>query len=275
MARVIALSSMVARGHVGLAAIVPALQRLGHDVVALPTVVLSNHLGHAQAAGMTVPVETLFKMLEALDANGWLGQADGVLSGYLPSAAHVDLAVSLVERVRRHRSDARFFCDPVLGDDPKGLYVDRQTAEAVRDELLALANTATPNRFELAWLSDAPVPDISSAIGAARALPVPATLATSIPAAANEALANVIVTQDSAMQCVVPRRSGVPHGTGDLIAALFAGYCLKGASEEESLARATAAVACVVEASLGHDELELVATQEAWSRVQPLPVQVA
>jgi pyridoxine kinase len=272
MARVIALSARAARGHVGLSAIVPALQRLGHDVIALPTVMLSNHLGHAHSAGMPVPPETLFKMLDALDANGWLGDVDGVLTGYLPSAAHVHFAVSLVERVRGHRPDVRFFCDPVLGDDPKGLYVGRETAEAVRDELLALANTVTPNRFELAWLSDTPVHDVSSAIGAARVLPVPTILATSIPAA-NDELANVLIEQDNAMRCVVPRHADVAHGTGDLLTALFAGYRLKGVSEKESLARATAAVACVIEASAGRDELDLVGAQEAWSCVKPLVVE--
>lgn len=273
MAHIIALSSMVARGHVGLSAIVPALQRLGHEVIALPTVMLSNHLGHAHSAGMPVPPETLSAMLEALDANGWLGEVDGVLTGYLPSPAHVRFAVSLVERVRRHRPDARFFCDPVLGDDPKGLYVDGGTALALRDELLAHANIVTPNRFELAWLSGKAVPDISSAIGAARTLGMSAILATSIPFA-GDALANLLITRHCATQCVVPRRAAVPHGTGDFIAALFAGYCLTGGREEEHLARATAAVAGVIEASLGRDELEIVAAQEAWSRAEPFPVDV-
>jgi pyridoxine kinase len=273
MARVIALSSLVARGHVGLSAIVPVLQRLGHELIALPTVMLSNHLGHAHAAGMPVPAETLLKMCDALDANGWLGDVDGVLTGYLPSAAHVDFAVSLVERIRRQRDDARYFCDPVLGDDPKGLYVARDVAEAVRDELLAIANVATPNRFELAWLAGRPVQDVASAIGAARALPVASTLATSIPAA-SDSLANLLIGQDYAMQCVVPREAVVPHGTGDLFAALFVGYCLKGASDKESLARATAAVACVIEASAGRDELDLVAAQESWPKVQPLAVKM-
>jgi pyridoxine kinase len=273
MARIIALSSLVARGHVGLSAVAPALQRLGHDVIVLPTVLLSNHPGHARTAGMTVPAETLAAMLDALDANGWLGEVDGVLSGYLPSPAHVRFAASLVERVRRRRPDTRFFCDPVLGDDPKGLYVDGETALAVRDELLAHADVITPNRFELDWLSGKPVRDSSSATGAARALGVATTLATSIPTAGN-ALANLLVTAHGAMQCVVEQRTDVPHGTGDFIAALFAGFYLSGGRDEDLLARATAAVACVVEASLGRDELDLIGTQEAWSHAPPLPVDV-
>jgi pyridoxal/pyridoxine/pyridoxamine kinase len=75
------------------------------------------------------------------------------------------------------------------------------------------------------------------------------------------------------MRCVVPRHADVAHGTGDLFAALFAGYFLKCASEKESLARATTAVACVIEASVGRDELDIVGAQEAWSGAEPLVVE--
>ena len=48
MARVLVISSHVAFGSVGLAAMVPALHRLGIEVIVLPTVVLSNHPGHTR-----------------------------------------------------------------------------------------------------------------------------------------------------------------------------------------------------------------------------------
>ena len=51
MASVLALSSHVALGSVGLAAIVPALQSLGHEVWAVPTVVLSNRPGFGPLRG--------------------------------------------------------------------------------------------------------------------------------------------------------------------------------------------------------------------------------
>src|SRR5688572_27846842 len=66
MARVLALSSQVARGHVGLSAVVPALQRLGHEVWPLPTILLSNHPGHAHAAGLRVDPAALEEMVDAL-----------------------------------------------------------------------------------------------------------------------------------------------------------------------------------------------------------------
>ena len=42
--------------------------------------------------------------------------------------------------------------DPILGDAGR-LYVAPETAEAIRDELLPLATVATPNLFELQWLT--------------------------------------------------------------------------------------------------------------------------
>jgi pyridoxal/pyridoxine/pyridoxamine kinase len=79
---------------------VPVLNALGHRVTQLPTVQLSNHAGWPHVSGGPVPVDTLAGMVEALDRNGWLSQADAILTGYLPSAAHVDFAAGLIDRLR-------------------------------------------------------------------------------------------------------------------------------------------------------------------------------
>jgi pyridoxine kinase len=219
MACIIALSSQVARGHVGLSAMVPALAAMGHRVVALPTVLLSNHPGHGRAAGMQVPPKTLSEMADALDAHGWLAESDAVVTGYLPSAGHVEFAVGLIERVRQRRPGTLYVCDPVLGDDPKGIYIDKGAADAVRELLLPCADVAIPNRFELAWLTGLPVDDTAGAVRAARALRVGKLMATSVPAG-DRRLANLLVTQDLALRCETALRAGVPHGTGDLMTAL-------------------------------------------------------
>src|SRR5687768_930784 len=44
--RVLAISSQVVYGPVGSSAAVPAMRRLGLDVLELPSVLLSNHPGH-------------------------------------------------------------------------------------------------------------------------------------------------------------------------------------------------------------------------------------
>jgi pyridoxine kinase len=89
MGRYLVISSQVAHGHVGLSAIVPALQAMGHEVIALPTILLSNHPGHAKVAGFKVEPSVLGQMLDALEANGRLKRVDAVLTGYLPTVDHV------------------------------------------------------------------------------------------------------------------------------------------------------------------------------------------
>lgn len=268
MATVIAVSSFVARGTVGLRAIMPALDRLRHETIACPTILLSSHLSHPRAAGSAVAPETLSAMIDALDANGWLRRVDAVLTGYLPSPDHVRVVEALVVRLRRLRPDALIVCDPVLGDQPGGLYVPRGVAEAVRDRLVPLATHLKPNRFELAFLSGRAVETVADVVGAARSLSGPVVLASSIPVAGDR-LANIVVTRDRAGQCTVSRERDVAHGTGDLLAALFAAHLLHGEDPFVSAAFAAAGVARAIALSRGADELQL-ADPAAWEDAPPL-----
>ena len=272
MARILAISSFVAHGHVGLSAILPALTRLGHEVIALPTILLSNHPGQARFAGTEVDPASLRRMLDALDANGCLAETDAVMTGYMPSPAHVRFAQDAVTRVRTRPAGALILVDPIIGDDPKGLYVDKAVAVAIRDQLLPIADVATPNRFELGWLAGRPVEGLESALAASEALVVPVMLATSIPAPQNR-LATVLIDNGHAHACVVPRLDGVPHGTGDFLAALFMAARLRGASNVEALAVAAGGTATAIAASQGFRELQLVASQEVWSGAPPLAVE--
>ncbi len=268
MARVLVLSSHVAFGSVGLAAIVPALQSLGHEVIAVPTVVLSNHPGYGPFSGERISAAMVGQMMDALDANGWLETIDAVLTGYLPAAEHVAAAKAAVVRVRADNPAAIYVCDPVFGDEPGGLYLDEATADAIGRHLLPLCDVATPNLFELEWLADEEVDDLGSAFKAARSLDAPRVLVTSVPAP-DERLATLLVDADGARASTVPRRPAAPHGTGDLIAALYLGHVLNGAAPVASLGCAAAAVEACIAASQGREELALA--DKAWKEAEPLP----
>jgi pyridoxine kinase len=275
MGRVLAISSQVARGHVGLSAIVPALQRLGHDVIALPTILLSNHPGHQAAAGEHVSPDLLRRMLAALETNGWLGSIDAILTGYLPSAEHVRFAIEAIDGVRRHVPHLRVLVDPVLGDEPKGLYINPDAAAHIRDHLIPLADVTTPNAFELSWLTSVLVENGVEAAQAARLLKARHVLATSVPAAGG-ALSNILIdkTADVALSAIVPHRGRVPNGTGDLMAALYLGHELRNVRRHsrESFARAVAGVDAAIAASAGQGELALAASPAAWADPAPWPL---
>jgi pyridoxine kinase len=274
LARILAISSQVARGHVGLSAIVPALQRLGHEVLPLPTIILSNHPGHPHVAGTRIAVDTLRQMIEALAKNGWLASIDVVLTGYLPSREHVDCAAEAVALVREHSPAARFVCDPVMGDDPKGLYIAQDAAEAIRDRLVPLADVTTPNRFELSWLSGRTVTETASSLRAAAALAPGAVVATSIPDGAN--LANVLALAEQSVCCRVLRRSGVPHGTGDLLSGLLAGRMAQGRALPDALSLAVGGLERAVARSAGADDLRLAIPggDDDWSAAPPARIEL-
>ncbi len=286
------MSSWVASGHVGLSAIVPALQALGHEVVALPTVLLSCHPGHARFAGERVAPDLIERMLDVLLDGAGAQSFDAVLTGYLPSPAHVEVAERMLDRLRR-AGDIPYLCDPVVGDHPKGLYVDRAAAEAIRDRLVPHADIVTPNLFELSWLSGreaAPLPSRLDEVRAlARRLGAAAVLVSSVPVEGEPGqIGNLIELTGGAHQlgdlsgrvddgggailATVSRHEKVPHGTGDLLSGLLLGHLLNGHDWSEALARAVAGLEIAIAESLGACDLHLVTSTEGWARAAMLAV---
>lgn len=269
MVRILAFSSQVARGHIGLSAAVPALQRLGHEVWALPTILLSNHPGHAQFAGVRTDPQALRQMVDALDANGWLGEVDAVLSGYLPSPDHVHVVGRTVRRLKAQR-EVLYLCDPVLGDDPTGVYIDVHAATAIRHDLVPIADITTPNRFELGWLSTLPAGSAEDIVHAARAIGVRDTVVTSALRHAGQ-LVTLHVTAEAVRSFAVAELQTAPHGTGDLFAALLLGHVLDGRKTSEAVSRAARGVALALAASAGRDELSIVPLLGDIADAPPLP----
>lgn len=151
---VIVISSHVVRGKVGNRAAVFALETLGHPVWALPTVILPWHPGHGRSTRVTISDTDFQSVIDDLIAAPWVGEVRAVLSGYLGSSGQAEGVSRLVTALKERNPKLIYACDPVIGD-AGGLYVPEATATAIRDQLLPLANLATPNRFELAWLAGA------------------------------------------------------------------------------------------------------------------------
>lgn len=272
MARVLAISSFVAYGHVGLSAIVPTLQRLGHEVVSVPTVILSNHYGYDEVGGFPVDAARLVPILNTLRTNEWLSEADAVITGYMKDQNQVSLVARCIADIVEDNPDLIYLCDPVIGDDPHGLYVDTDVATAVRDKLFPLADIVTPNRYELTWLTGEPVTNAGDADAAAEALDAELVVATSIPGGEGR-LATVISDADSAAHVSSPHYDGVPHGTGDLFSALFLGHLLNGCDDGEALGLAAAGTDVVIRASLGAEELRLVDSLDEAVRADPFALE--
>lgn len=264
MARILALSSHVVRGNVGLAVAVPALQALGHEVWALPTITLAARpglgLASAQPGGRRASsAAELAGLLDALEKDGCWPMLDAVLAGYFGSADTVIAAADAIRRIRTANKSVCVLVDPILGDAGR-LYVPPSTAEAIRDRLLPLADIATPNRFELQWLTG--TGEGSDPRAAARALGPREVIVTSARETAQE-VATLLLGQGDAIEIVSARVERVPNGSGDLLDGLLLGHILNGLTVRAALDASLAQLSRVLAASAGKDVLELRSLHEA------------
>ncbi len=254
---ILSISSQVSHGPVGNSAAVPGMAALGLTVHPVPTVTLSNHPGLGPPAGFRTEARHLGSILGALGDLGVLQKCGAILTGYFASSDQVFSVAHTIRRMKQDNSAVIYLCDPVLGDDPDGLYVPLPVAEAIREELVPLADMLSPNRFELSWLTQQPVGTAKDAVKVARSLPATEVLATSIPDG-DSRLATFAITRDAAHQTSRERLSAVPHGTGDLLAGLYLAHRARGEPPASALHGSMVSLDAVIRASAGSTVLDLV-----------------
>lgn len=266
---VLSLNSQVARGAVGGRAGLFALERLGHPVWFVPTVLLPWHPGHGPGARLAIADDDFARLLGDLATSDKRRDLAAVATGYFATPSQVRAAAAAVRALKAEAPDLVYLCDPVMGDvragGSAGLYIAAETAAAIAAELLPLADIVTPNLFELGHLTGTPLADsTAAALAAARQLRRPTVVVTSAPALMRDAAATLLVEGDVAVQAEHPHIAGAPHGTGDLFAALFLHGRLAGRPSAKALERATAATFDMAAraARAGADELPLGAEHD-------------
>ena len=266
---VIAISSHVMRGAVGNRVVAFALEAMGHPVWSVPTVVLPWHPGQGPSTRMVFPDDLFDKAIDDLIGSPWTDEVRAVVSGYFGSARQAEAVARLVLALREKKPDLIYICDPVLGDDG-GLYVPQSTAAAIRDHLIPIASIATPNRFELGWLSGNSLSTNNDIVSAVEALGLNRCVVTSAFAFMAESVANLLVIDQKAIMAE-HRKIGSSHsGTGDLFAAAFLGRLLSGASEERALQLASSSVFEIVARSVKKGADGLLIAEEADSLRNPM-----
>jgi pyridoxine kinase len=266
MPSVLSVQSRVAYGYVGNAAAVFPLQCLGVEAWTLDTVAFSNHTGHGRWRGDVVAAETVAALFEGIADLGVLPSIDAVLSGYIGAAETGAVLLDVVGRVKGANPRALFCCDPVIGDTDTGSYVRDGVAEFFRDGALALADIATPNRFELEFLTGRAIGNVQEAAAAAATLRDAGpkiVLVTSLDTSADR-LTMLAADAAGAWAVETPRLPVALNGCGDVTAALFLGRLLGGATLSDALAKTAASMFAVIETTvrLGRYELALVASRE-------------
>ncbi len=266
---VIVISSHVARGSVGNRAAVFALEVRGHPVWAVPTIILPFHPGHGSATRIVPNDGDFSAFLNDLRNSPWIGEAAAVLTGYMASAAQAETVGNFIRELKAGNPKVLHVCDPVMGDAGK-LYIPEETATAIRDHLVSNADIATPNCFELAWLTRQIVEDAFSANQAAGLLATKETLVTSAPGMMRGNIGNLLVSDGKAVFAEHRAVANPPNGPGDLTAALYLSHRLSGANIKTALQKTTASVFEIVTGAAKRGADELMLETDAGSIVNPL-----
>ena len=138
------------------------------------------------------------------------------------------MAADAIERMKAANPSLLVCVDPILGDAGR-LYVGQETAEAIRDRLVPLADVATPNLFELAWLTDTPAETATDIVRSACNFG-PAMVVVTSAAHTAAGVGTLLVVRGSMPEHQTRTRSAIPNGAGDVLAGLFLGRLLRGRS---------------------------------------------
>lgn len=272
---ILSIQSWVSFGHVGNAAAVFPLQRLGFEVWAIHTVQFSNHTGYGAWTGAVFPPEAVADLIDGIEARGVLPECGAVLSGYMGSEGTVAAVVDAVRRVRAANPEALYACDPVMGDVGRGVFVRPELPDLIAAQAIPEADIVTPNQFELELLTGRTVDTLEQALEAARALrermraggPRVVLLTSLVRSGAPEnSIETLAVTDDGAWLCRTPLLPLDPprNGTGDAIAALFLGHYLKTGQAAQALSLSMSALFGLLSRThaAGTREIQLVAAQD-------------
>jgi pyridoxine kinase len=270
---ILSIQSWVAFGHVGNAAALFPLQRLGAEISAINTVAFSNHPGYGSFTGQVFAPETLSSLLDGLAAVGGLQRCDALLSGYLgdPGTGAVILDAAL--RLRAANPRSIWCCDPVIGDEAPGIYVRPGVAEFFRDQAVTQADLLTPNQFELKVLTGLPCDSLANLRVAVAALQ-----SRMRPEGSRTILVTSVDLQDTphdVIDCIAAGpggffRLGTPrlplsvNGAGDAMAALFLFHMLETGEPRLALERSASSIHGLLSRTYeaGSRELVLAAAQD-------------
>jgi pyridoxine kinase len=264
----LSIQSHVVYGHVGNAAAVFALQRLGVEVWPINTVQLSNHPGYGAWTGRVFDAGMVRELADGVAKRGAFEACDGVISGYVGTPAIGEAILATVGQVKSANPAARYCCDPVIGDVGRGIYVEAGVPEFLRDHAVPAADVVTPNQFELDQLSGRRSTTLREAVAAVEALHAlgpRVVLVTSLHTAETppDAVDLMVSDPQGRFRLRTPQLPLAINGAGDAIAALFFAHLLRTGSAAEALSRATSSVFGILRhtAQAGAHEMLLIEAQ--------------
>lgn len=152
--KICAIHDLSCFGRCALTVIIPILSQLGHQVIPLPTALLSTHTGGFSGFTfheLTEDMQGIKKHLQAIDKH-----PDCIYSGFLGDEKQIKFVLDFVNEEKERNTKLLFFADPVMGDDGQkySTYTDEMCN--LTKKIAEKADILTPNLTEACLLLDIP-----------------------------------------------------------------------------------------------------------------------
>ncbi|AIT09779.1 pyridoxal kinase [Candidatus Francisella endociliophora] len=274
--RVLSIQSHVAYGYAGNKAAVFPMQKLGIEVSPIYTVQLSNHTQYDYFNGSFFNSQDIQNVIDGLITNGFLAKHNAILSGYIGNLEIAKVIANTVKELKKSNHRSIYCCDPVFGDkydddDLGHIFASKDHPNIFLKHLLPLADIITPNLFELSILSDTKINSYNDIAKACYKL---------IEKTGNKDQIIIVTSvsfEKNKTGIAIYRRGNFSHiesqkykvqpkvsGSGDITAAMFLSYILKGKSLDDTLKAVTICLDGIFKTTheLNTDELALIQAQE-------------
>jgi pyridoxine kinase len=251
------------------------MQKLGIEVSPIHTVQLSNHTQYDTFAGSFFDASSIQEVVDGMKSNNLLQQHDAVLSGYIGNGDIAKVIANTVSYLKNINKNSIYCCDPVFGDFEDNnlgrIFATQEHPDIFLKHLLPIADIITPNLFELSILSDTKITnydDISTACNNLLHKTGNYKLTIVITSTSfDKSMTGVAVYENGKLDYLeTPKYHVKPKvsGSGDITAAMFLCYKLKGLDNHTALKRIVTTLDNIFKTTrdLNTDELALIQSQE-------------
>lgn len=228
--RIALVNDLTGFGRCSIAAQLPLVSALRVQACPIPTAVLSVHTGFPDAY-IDDYTARMRPYMESWEKNGLA--FDGILTGFLGSAAQVEIVCEFMDRFRTE--ETLVMVDPVMGD--YGRLYPSYTEELCREmrRLLRYADVVTPNLTEACELLSRPYPE-GGYVTEEELLEMAEALSAKGPSGvvitglcAGEEIQNFIYERGKAPEILRVAKIGSDRsGTGDVFSAIVAASLVRG-----------------------------------------------
>lgn len=233
--KTIIIHSKVSYGYVGSNTTSFVLQSAVQDVITIPTVLYSNHLGYPTVGGGAVPSSLYQSILEGILKLSIEQEVSTVITGYIGNAELVEMTAGFIKKLKVINPEILFICDPVMGDMIPGLYVPAEVPPAIIEQLMPLADLITPNQFEFQQITGKPVLQVDEMVQQLdqlkKILPKQVVITGCHLSTTEKDMLDICVFENETLNIFsAPRIPVSPPGTGELFTAHLLLSLLEGAN---------------------------------------------